>query len=236
VLDDVAHRPWPVPEDPWVQAQTWVEHAFLHWRLERAEVARLLPGSVELETFDGAAWLGVTPFLLTGLRLRGLPPLPGVSSFPEVSARTYVTRDGKPGLWYFALDAGSTLAVEAAKRVYRLPYSRAQMRYVRGDERVHLESARAGAAFSVDYRGSGDLFHAEPGSLEAFLAERYCIYTEDGGRVFRAELHHPRWSLQAGEATVDLNTFTPLPLRSQPDHVLFSPRQDVLVWPLRELT
>ena len=101
------------------------------------------------------AWLGITPFLLSGLRLRGLPPLPGVSTFPELNVRTYVTLDDKPGLWFFALDVGSTLVVEAEKRLYRLPYHRAQMRYVRDDDYVHHESARAGAAFSASYRGDG---------------------------------------------------------------------------------
>jgi len=190
---------------------------------------------VELETFDGGAWLGITPLLVVGLRLRGLPPLPGVSSFPEVGARTYVTRNGRPGLWYFALEAGSTLAVEAAKRVYRLPYVRAQMRYVHVEDRVHLESARAGAAFSADYGGEGEVFAAAPGSLEAFLTERYCIYTENGGRVYRAELHHRPWRLQRGVADIDVNTFAPLSLAGQPDHLLFSDRQDVVVWSLREL-
>jgi uncharacterized protein YqjF (DUF2071 family) len=218
-----------------MQAQTWNEHAFLHWSFEPSQLRRLLPGSVELETYDGTAWLGVTAFLLTGLRLRGLPPLPGISSFPEVSVRTYVTRDAKPGLWYFALDAGSTLAVEAAKRVYRLPYSRSQMRYVRDANRVYLESARAGSAFSAVYSGHGETFTSAPGSLEAFLTERYCIYTEDGGRVYRAEIHHPRWRLQRGSAAVDLNTFTPMPLPAPPAHVLFAERQDAVVWPLREL-
>jgi uncharacterized protein len=218
-----------------VQAQTWVEHAFLHWRLEPRELERLLPGSVQLETHDGAAWLGITPFLVTGLRLRGLPPLPGVSSFPEVSVRTYVTRDGKPGIWYFGLEAGSTLAVEAAKRLYRLPYTRAQMRYVRAEGHVHLESARAGAAFAAEYGGGADAAVAGPGSLEAFLTERYCIYTENGGRVYRAELHHPRWRLCNGHANVDVNTLAPLPLAAQPDHVLFADRQDVVFWTLREL-
>ena len=189
---------------------------------------------MEIETFDGSAWLGVTPMLLTGLRLRGLPPLPGVSTFPELNVRTYVTRDDKPGLWFFSLDAGSTLAVEAAKRFYKLPYTRAQMRYERG-EFVRHESARAGAAFSGSYRGVGDLFHAEPGSLTAFLVERYCLYTEDGGRVYRAETHHMPWQLQEGEAQIDLNTMAPLPLPDVEPHVLFAPRQDAVIWPLREL-
>jgi uncharacterized protein len=177
----------------------------------------------------------VTPFLVTGLRLRGLPPLPGVSSFPEVSVRTYVTRDGRPGLWYFSVEAGSTLAVEAAKRVYRLPYTRAQMRYMRADGSVHLESARAGAAFAADYGGDGEESVAAPGSLEAFLTERYCIYTENGGRVYRAELHHRPWRLRPGDAAIDVNTLAPLPLAPDPDHVLFADRQDVVVWSLREL-
>ena len=223
-----------MPDELWLQAQTWVDVAFIHWPVDAQELQRVVPDSVELETYDGSAWLGVVPMLLTGLRLRGLPPLPGVSTFPEVNVRTYVTRDGKPGLWFFSLDAASTLAVEAAKRIYKLPYTRAQMRYER-DDFVHHESARAGAAFSGSYRGVGDLFQAEPGSLEEFLVERYCVYTEDGGRVYRAETHHPPWDLQQGEAHIDLNTMAPLPLPAAEPQVLFSPRQDAVIWPLEEL-
>jgi uncharacterized protein YqjF (DUF2071 family) len=234
-LDDVSHRPWPVPDEPWVQGQSWVDLAFLHWRVDVDDLKRLVPEWVELESFDGTAWLGITPFLLTGFRLRGLPPLPRVSQFPEVNVRTYVTHEGKPGIWFFSLDAASTLAVEAAKRLYRLPYNRAQMRYERIGDFVHYESARAGAAFSGRYRGEGALFHAEPGSLEEFLTERYCLYTEDGGRLYRADIHHPRWDLQRGEAHVDLNTMAPVELADDQPHALFSPRQDVVIWPLHEI-
>jgi uncharacterized protein YqjF (DUF2071 family) len=223
-----------VPDEPWFQAQSWVDTAFINWPVDADALRRLVPESVELETYDGSAWLGITPMLLTGLRLRGLPPLPGVSTFPELNVRTYVTRDGKPGLWFFSLDAGSTLAVEAAKRFYKLPYTRSHMRYERG-EFVQHEAARAGAAFSGSYRGIGDLFHAEPGSLEAFLVERYCLYTEDGGRVYRAETHHAPWHLQEGEAHIDLNTMAPLPLPDVEPHVLFAPRQDAVIWALKEL-
>jgi uncharacterized protein YqjF (DUF2071 family) len=234
-LEHVDHRPWPLPQGGWLQGQTWVDLAFLHWRADPAEVRRLLPGSVELDLFEGDAWIGVTPFLLTHLRLRGLPPLPGVSTFPELNVRTYVVRDGKPGIWFFSLDAASLLAVEAAKRLFRLPYERARMTYERGDEWVQYESARAGGCFSCRYRGHGPLFHAEPGSLEAFLVERYCLYTEDGGRAYRADIHHAPWPLQRGEAQLDLNTMSPVPLVDAEPHVLFAPCQDVVVWPLAEL-
>jgi uncharacterized protein YqjF (DUF2071 family) len=234
-LDDVSHRPWPVPDEPWVQGQSWVDLAFVHWKVDHAELQKLVPESVELESFDGGAWLGITPFLLTGFRLRGLPPFPRVSQFPELNVRTYVTHDGKPGIWFFSLDAASTFAVEAAKRLYKLPYNRAQMRYERIGEFVHYESARSGATFSGRYRGEGSLFHAAPGSLEAFLTERYCLYTEDGGRLYRADIHHAPWDLQRGEAHVDLNTMAPLDLPNEAPHVLFSPRQDVVIWSLHEV-
>jgi uncharacterized protein YqjF (DUF2071 family) len=235
VTETTEHRPWPLPDAPWVQAQTWVDLAFLHWRVPEADLRRHVPPSVVLDTFDGVAWLGITPFVLTGFRLRGTPPVPRLSTFPELNVRTYVTHDGKPGIWFFTLEAASVLAVEGAKRLYRLPYHRARMTVERADEYVHYESARAGAAFSARYRGEGDLLRAEEGTLEWFLTERYCLYTEDGGRLYRADIHHPPWDLQRGEAHVDLNTIAPVTLPAEEPHVLFSPRQDVVVWPLHEV-
>ncbi|HEY6963054.1 MAG TPA: DUF2071 domain-containing protein [Gaiellaceae bacterium] len=235
VTNDSAHRPWPMPEGPWANAQSWVDLAFLHWRVDADEIAKLIGPTVELDTFGGEAWLGITPFLLKDFRVRGTPPIPRLSTFAELNVRTYVTRDDKPGIWFFTLEAASTLAVEGAKRLYRLPYHRAQMSYRRAGDHVHYESARAGAAFSGNYRGEGDLFRAEPGSLEEFLTERYCLYTEDGGRGYRAEIHHPPWDLQQGAATIDLNTMAPVAFLDDEPHVLFSPRQDVVIWPLEEL-
>src|SRR5437764_13772070 len=98
------HRPWTLPEEPWTSAQSWVDTAFIHWPVDADELRRLVPDSVEIETFDGSAWLGVTPMLLTGLRLRGLPALPGVSTFPELNVRTYATLRATPRLWVFSLD------------------------------------------------------------------------------------------------------------------------------------
>jgi uncharacterized protein len=235
VTNDTAHRPWPIPARSWANGQSWIDLAFLHWRVDADALRKLVGRSVELDLHEGEAWLGITPFLLASFRLRGVPPVPRLSTFPELNVRTYVTRDGKPGIWFFSLDAASTLAVEGAKRLYRLPYNRARMTYRRSDDRVLYESARAGAAFSGSYRGTGPLFRAEPGSLDEFVTERYCLYTEDGERGYRAEIHHPPWDLQRGEATVDLNTMAPLPLPAEPPHVLFSPRQDVVVWPLEPL-
>jgi uncharacterized protein YqjF (DUF2071 family) len=234
-MEHAEHRPWPLPAGPWAQAQTRDDVGFLHWPVDPDELRRHLPESVTLDLRGGAAWLGVVPFAIVDARVRGLPPLPPVASFHELDVQTYVTVDGKPGIWFFSLDASSRLAVEAAKRLYRLPYAHARISSDRRADWVLYESARTGAAFSGRYRGAGDLFRAEPGSLAWFLVERYRLYTEDGGRLYAAEIHHRPWELRAGEARVDLNTMSPIPLPDEAPHVLFAPRQDIVIWPLEEL-
>jgi uncharacterized protein len=233
--DRVEHRPWPLPDRPWASARSWVDRAFLHWRVDPGLLRPFVPAPLELETYGDTAYLGITPSLLVNLRPRGLLPLPGLSTCLEVHVRTYVTDGERPGIWFLALDADSMVLVEAAKRLYKLPYERAQMSCERSDGLVHFESVRPGAAFGGRYRGVGEPFEAAAGSLEEFLVERYCLYTADGGRVFRAEVHHLPWQLRRGEAAIGLNTLAPVALPDDEPLVLFAERQDALVWPLEEL-
>src|SRR5215218_4796419 len=135
-LEETAHRPWPLPDSSWVMGQTWDDLLFAHWRVSADAVRAQLPDGLEVDEHDGSAWLGVTPFVVTGLRARGMLPLPFVSSFLELNVRTYVIRDGKPGIWFFSLDASSQFAVEAARRLYRLPYFRARITCRRRGERI----------------------------------------------------------------------------------------------------
>jgi uncharacterized protein YqjF (DUF2071 family) len=126
-VEHTQHRPWPLPERPWVMGQTWDDLLFVHYRVPLETLRALVPDGLEVEEHSGTGWLGVTPFVVTGLRARGLLPLPFVSSFRELNVRTYVMRDGKPGIWFFSLDASSQVAVEGARRLYRLPYFRADI-------------------------------------------------------------------------------------------------------------
>jgi uncharacterized protein YqjF (DUF2071 family) len=234
-LEHLEHRPWPLPARGWVLGQTWEDLLFAHWRVPTEEVRRHVPHPLEVEEHDGSAWVGITPFRLTGLRARGTFPLPYVSSFLELNVRTCVRADDKPGIWFFSLDASSRLAVEAARRTYRLPYFHARMSATRSADWIAYECARieeAGRVFSGRYRPAGPVAHAEPGSLEWFLAERYCLYTTDRrGTLTRAEVHHELWPLQPAEAEIELASISPVELRGAP--VLhFSRRQDVVVWPL----
>jgi len=232
-LEEVEHRPWPVPDRSWVMGQTWDDLLFIHYRIPVEQLRALVPEGLEVEQHAGSGWLGVTPFVVTGLRARGLLPLPFASSFRELNVRTYVTRDGKPGIWFFSLDASSQLAVEAARRLYRLPYFRADIVVRRrGTEILYDCSRDDGKAFSAAYRPDGDVFNAEPGSLEQFLTERYCLYAEHRGKLCRAEIHHRPWPLQPADAHVDLNTMPPLKVPDGDPLVHYSARQDVVIWPL----
>jgi uncharacterized protein YqjF (DUF2071 family) len=213
--------------------QTWDDLLFVHYRVPTEQLRALVPDGLEVEQHSGSVWLGLTPFVITGLRARGLLPLPFASSFFELNVRTYVTRDGKPGIWFFSLDASSQLAVEAARRLYRLPYFRAEISVRRhGDERVYDCSRGGGKALSATYRPDGATFTAEPGSLEHFLTERYCLYAEHEGELFRADIHHRPWPLQPAQARIDLNTMPPLKVAEADPLVHFSARQDVVIWPL----
>lgn len=240
VLAHAAHRPWTVPPRPWTMAQTWEQLLFAHWRCDPELVAPFLPEGLELDVRDGAAWIGVTPFVCEGLRLRGLPPVPGVSSFVELNVRTYVTHGRKPGIWFFSLDASSAFAVGGARLSYRLPYHRARMELRERDGWAVLRSERVGdekRRFEARWRGEGPLFRAEEGSFEEFLVERYCLYAADRvGRLYRAEIHHEPWSLQAGDVELDDVSVVPaeLALEGEPlFHV--AARQDTLVWPLERV-
>jgi uncharacterized protein YqjF (DUF2071 family) len=242
-LDELEHRPWPVPETSWVMGQTWDELLFAHWRAPADALRAHLPAGLELDEFQGEAWLGVTPFRITGLRARGLPPLPIASIFLELNTRTYVTVEDKPGIWFFSLDAESEIAVEAARRGYKLPYFRARMSADWEDGWLAYESRRkdsrgAPAAWRARYRPIGDVLDPDPASLAYFLTERYCLYTTDeAGRLHRAEIHHPPWPLQPAEAEISENTMPPEGIELVDDAPLlhFSERQDVVIWSLEEV-
>jgi uncharacterized protein YqjF (DUF2071 family) len=238
-LEHVEHRPWPLPRRGWALGQTWEDLLFAHWQVPVADLREHVPAGLDVETFDDSAWLGVAPFRLSGLRARGMLPLPRISEFLELNVRTCVqAADGRPGVWFFSLDASSRLAVEVARRMYKLPYFQARMSATRRGEWIDYECARvaeAGRVFSGSYRPIGDVFHAEPGSLEWFLMERYCLYTTGGrGALQRADIHHELWPLQLAEVEVELASIAPLELGGEP-LCHFSRRQDVLVWPLEPI-
>ena len=237
-----AHRPWPLPERSWTMAQTWTDLLFAHWSVAPEILAGVVPAQLPLDAFDGRAYIGVTPFGVRNLRLRPSPPVPFLSAFAEINVRTYVTVDGKPGIYFFSLDANSRLGVATARRAYRLPYFRARMSIERNAGAVGFTSRRIGTAapapadFHGRYRPVGATFQAAGDSLEHWLTERYCLYTfDDRRRIQRADIHHRPWPLQHAEADIDVNTMAAeiaVDLRGEP-LLHYARRQDVVFWTLR---
>src|SRR3954447_8033693 len=180
-LAAVDHRPWPLPDAPGGMGQTWVDLLFCHWRVGVEQLAPHVPASLPLDTYDGAAWLSITPFEVQGTRARGTVPPPGLSRFPELNVRTYVTLGGRPGIWFFSLDADSMLAVAAARGLYRLPYLRARMQIERAEPWIDYRSERrdprgAPARFEARYRPTGGVRHCETGSLEEWLGAQVPLH------------------------------------------------------------
>jgi uncharacterized protein len=239
LLDHQDHRPYPAPDRPWHMTMAWLDLLFAHWSFAADHIRALLPPQLELDTFEGRAWVGVVPFRMENVGPRGLNWLPGVSAFPELNVRTYVIHGGKPGVWFFSLDAASTLAVYAARTGFHLPYYRARMRVEERDGWIEYRSERRhrGAppgVFEGRYRPTGPIYHSEPGTLEHWLTERYCLYAVDRrGRVRRGEIHHLPWPLRPAQAEITTCTVSEgwgITLPDEPPLLHFAGNLDVIGW------
>ena len=238
ILDTVTHRPWELPNRPWVMTQTWHDLLFAHWPVTPSELRSKVPSVLALDLFDGVAWVAVVPFHMTNVAPRGVPSLPWVSAFPELNVRTYVRLDERPGVYFFSLDAGSVLAVRAARALLNLPYYSASMNVTVHGAAIGYQSRRDSidtvAEFQATYAPTGPPFVAIEGSLEHFLTERYCLYhVNRRGAPYRLDIHHPPWALQPADADVVRNTMAAasgidLPARAPLLHYVH--RQDTVAW------
>lgn len=187
-----------------IMHQTWAKLLFVHWPISEEALRPLIPDALTIGTFDGSAWIGITPFAMWDVRLRGMPALPLTRTTHELNVRTYVHHEGVPGVWFLSLDASNPLAVLGARVGFGLPYFLAWMTLDDRDETVRFTSRRLHpgarpATFEVAWRRGASLPPAQPGSRAFFLIERYCLYVMRGGRLFRTRIFHEPWSLRRAE-------------------------------------
>ena len=191
------------PEGRAAGYQRWRQLAFVHWRVPVAALRPIVPDGLEIDTFDGEAFVGIVPFTMQGVRPRWAPAVPGISNFHETNVRTYVHRDGvEPGVWFFSLDAANRLAVAIARTFWHLPYHHARMTLAVGSGEIRYDSERRarGALFRGTCRPRGEPQAATPGTLEHFLAERYILYAQKrDGTLRRGQVHHTPYPLQTAE-------------------------------------
>jgi len=179
------------------------------------------------------------PFRMSGVAPRLIPPMPFLSAFPELNVRTYVVAEGKPGVWFFSLDAANPIAVEGARDLFHLNYYNARMRCASQADTIEYRSVRIhkgapAAALIMSYRPAGAVYYSDPGALDNWLTERYCLYAANRrGAVWRGEIAHAKWSLQPAEAEIERNTMAEQIKVTLPDTkplLHFAQYQKVVAW------
>ncbi|HUS34593.1 MAG TPA: DUF2071 domain-containing protein [Verrucomicrobiae bacterium] len=231
------------PMQPVVLFQKWRDLAFLHWSFPVDEIKKTLPEGLAVDTFHGKAWVGIIPLFMKDVHPRFVPSVPLLSDFLELNVRTYVLdKHGRPGVWFYSLDANQPLAVTAARVGYFLNYMQAEMSATEGDDgMIDYRCKRAGANKSsrIWYGGKGIAHFAEPGTLEFFLIERYLLFSRDpaSGDIHCGRVHHEPYPLLTPQLAaydtvmLELNGL-PSPDRA-PDEVHFSPGVDVKTYGLQ---
>lgn len=183
-----------------IMYQSWGKLLFMHWPVPAEAIRPLIPEPLGIDTFDGSAWIGITPFTMWDVRPVLTPPLPVLSRSHELNVRTYVHLDGVPGVWFFSLDANNPLAALGARLAFHLPYFTARMSLEQRDRTIYFTSGRtrlhaAPAEFEAAWTVGDKLAQPEPGSLNFFLIERYCLYSARGDSLYRARIFHSPWPL-----------------------------------------
>jgi uncharacterized protein YqjF (DUF2071 family) len=242
------------PDEGAVLKQRWADLLFVHWAVDAEPLHALLPSGLDLDTFEGHAYVGIVPFTVTGARPTGLPPLPFVSNFHEVNLRTYVHRGGRdPGVWFFTLDASNAIVVQTARLLFKLPYRHSEIEMAveepaegaprNGENRrwIRFTSRRVSGdrpELEVRYGPAGAPQPASPGTLDHFLIERYILYTESEGTLYRARVYHEAYPAQPAVVPTLRENFLPtigLARPERPPLAHYAKEVHVDVFPLREL-
>ena len=233
------------PEGQPIMHQDWGKLLFMHWRMDEKHLRPLIPERLTIDTFDGSAWVAVTPFTMWDIRAFPpyFPPVPGLSSMHELNVRTYVHLDNVPGVWFFSLDANSAVAVMTARAFFHLPYFNAEMSLEEEGETIIYSSRRTDmdtsrAEFDATWEAGETIPYSHPGSLEFFLTERYCLYAAHKQKLYRCRIHHQPWPLQKAELSELDSTMIEsqgLPTPKGEPLLHYAEEVNVDIWPITEV-
>jgi uncharacterized protein len=223
--------------------QKWGKLLFMHWHINTDLLRPLIPTGLAIDTFDGSAWIGIIPFTMWDIRAFPpyVPAMPGLNAMHELNVRTYVHLDGTPGVWFFSLDCTNAAAVFGARNFYYLPYFNAEITLDQSDSTIVYSSKRTDkppATLQTTWTIGESIPQTQPDSLEFFLTERYCLFSEHKGKLHRARIHHRPWVLQT--ATVSSHSSTmiqSLSLAEPTDAPILNYAEEIAVdiWPLEKL-
>lgn len=244
-MQPIIHRsveqisPYPPPWDRRaVLRQSWSELAYFHWPYEPAAVQRLLPAGLRVDTFDGAAWVGLIPFEMRNVQFGRTPPMRRLGTFVEVNVRTYVIDTlGRRAVWFFSLDVPRSAAVVVARSVFGLPYCWTHAEHTVDGDRHHYQTQRrwpAGSQAGADirFRVAAQLADSETGALDHFLYARWAMVARRRQQLSYGRVDHPRWPLlgvDGVEIDQTLIEAAGLPTPDGAPHAHYSPGVDVRI-------
>lgn len=220
------HRPWPLPDGSWKYYQEWNDVVFLHWAVDEKELAKWLPPGLEIDLFEGKAWVSVVAFTMEKIRPKNLPAFPPISDFHEINIRTYVTHLGKPGVHFLSIEAGNKISTAVARKLSKLPYRFSHMKRTQHEYTSHNDEF--GDRLELNYK-IGDVIK-EKTNLDLWLTERYALFQHTKKHINSFEIQHVEWpifSLELDDAKAHYPRFKKL-LTSKPDKVHYSPGVQVL--------
>jgi len=233
ILSITKHRPFDCPKEKWTYYQEWNNALFLHWKVPINVLRELVPEQLTIDTFDGNAYVSLVAFTMQKIRPRNLPAIKFISDFDEINVRTYIDNDGKKGVYFLNIEAQKHLSAFIARKLSGLPYEKSSIRksknrYVSSNfkKKFHLE-----AEFEIKENLN------EKTLLDKWLTERYCLYLDQGQKLYRFDIHHKEWvinKIQIKHLTLNYQIGN-LSLNNKPDIVHYSEGVKVLAWKRTEI-
>ncbi|RIW33235.1 DUF2071 domain-containing protein [Bacillus salacetis] len=224
----------------WLLKQTWEHLLFLHWEVPADVLEDKIPRELELDTFQGSAWVGIVPFAVNHMRGRGLPEIPFARSYLECNVRTYVTYKGDPGVYFFSLDANHLPVTAGARKFFHLPYYQAEMKMAAEKGSIHFSTRRIqkgtnAESLWIEYTPGAPL-PEKKNPLTNWLTERYCLWTVKDGEVYKGEIAHETWKLHEAESVIHEQSLWQAGIsNNQNVHLCCAPKQTAFLWPVRRI-
>ncbi|SFW17140.1 hypothetical protein SAMN02927921_00318 [Sinomicrobium oceani] len=228
ILQHTTHRPWNLPDRSWKYYQEWNKAVFLHWCVAPEVLRKWLPSSLELDLYEGKAWVSVVAFTMEKIRPSGLPPFPPVSDFHEINIRTYVKYKGKSGVYFLSIEGGKQLSCFLARNLSSLPYRYSRMTRIEG---VYTSvNQKYGDTMTLNYNAGTAV--SKKTALDLWLTERYALFQDTSSGISAFEIHHipwPLYHLHTKETTIHYPRFSGL-LSGAPHLMHYSTGVQVIAW------
>ena len=228
ILAETNHRSWLYPSKSWKYYQEWNKALFFHYRVNKDILKELVPNDLEIDEINGSAWVSLVAFTMEKIRPRFLPAFPPISDFDEINLRTYVTKNGKPGVYFLSIEAGKLFSALLAKSLSGLPYEKSNIN--RTENSYQANHLKRNFTLLADFHAGMSVKHKT--ELDLFLTERYCLYLEENNQLFRYEIQHLPWKINQLELdflNIDYQ-INDLVIDSRPDLVHYSEGVQVVAW------